>query len=142
MSPAISAKAAVVATTRATGPEGIEALRVRPREAAQLSAAQADIVRSPATNPIPNALPYSRIVPAPGRREFRFRQGKTAELAGVPASHAGTAGPEIAVANGAGPHREPPAGSSVDGNHHEIAAVEPPWLPTASASATAFAPFA
>ncbi|GAA0262304.1 hypothetical protein GCM10008965_33260 [Methylorubrum aminovorans] len=92
-----------MATARATGPEGIRALRVRPREATQLSAAQADIVRSPATNPIPNALPYSRIVPAPDRREFRFPGGKTAEPTGVPADHTGTAEAKIAVANGIGP---------------------------------------
>ncbi|KQQ17968.1 hypothetical protein ASF53_06220 [Methylobacterium sp. Leaf123] len=57
LSPAISANAAVVATVRATGPDGIAALRVRPRAAAQLSAAQADMVRSPAKNPIPAEAP-------------------------------------------------------------------------------------
>ncbi len=62
LSPAISAAAAVVTRARAPAPAGMTLSRVRPCEAAQLSAAQADMLRIPATNPMPNEGPYSRML--------------------------------------------------------------------------------
>ncbi len=56
LSPAISARAAAVATPRAATPAGIGARRVRPSEAAQVRAAQADRLRIPATNPMPKEV--------------------------------------------------------------------------------------
>ncbi len=54
LSPAISARAAAVASPRGTGPSGIHPVRVRPCEAAQVKAAQAVMLRIPVTKPIPS----------------------------------------------------------------------------------------
>lgn len=64
LSPAISAAAAAVARAQAPGPPGIRLPRVRPCAAAHVSAAQADMLRIPATNPIPNEAPYSCMLAA------------------------------------------------------------------------------
>jgi hypothetical protein len=54
LSPAISARAAAVATPRPPGPAGIQPTDVRPSAAAQLNAAQAVMLRNPAAKPMPN----------------------------------------------------------------------------------------
>lgn len=64
LSPAISAAAKVVASARARGPLGMRSPRVRPCEAAHVSAAQADMLRIPATNPMPKEGPYCRMFAA------------------------------------------------------------------------------
>ena len=64
LSPTISARAAAVLRVRAPAPAGINLPRVRPWEAAQLKAAKADIVRIPATKPMPNGVAYPCIVTA------------------------------------------------------------------------------
>lgn len=57
LSPTISATAVTVESARAPGPPGMKSSRVRPSEAAHVSAAQADMLRMPATNPMPNEGP-------------------------------------------------------------------------------------
>ncbi|ACS39435.1 Hypothetical protein MexAM1_META1p1575 [Methylorubrum extorquens AM1] len=58
LSSAISAAVAVVASARAPGLLGIRSPRVRSCDAAHVSAAQADMLRIPATNPMPSEAPY------------------------------------------------------------------------------------
>ena len=65
LSPAISAKAAIVANAHAAVPPGMKLPRVRPSDAAQVRAAQADRLRIPATNPSPNEAPYPCITSNP-----------------------------------------------------------------------------
>jgi hypothetical protein len=107
LSPAISAAAKVVASARAPGPSGMRSPRVRPCEAAHVSAAQADMLRSPATNPMPKEGPYCCIFAARhprcpaqmAKRQHRlmFRAG----TAGRP-HHQGLPGSRIPTTNAAG----------------------------------------